>query len=355
MRILHIITSLRTGGAEKLMVDLLPRLRDLGNEVELLVFDGIQTPFYSELDSKGIKINQIGMNCNVYNPLNIIKLIPYLNKFDIIHTHNTAPQLFVAIASLFTKHGRLFTTEHNTTNRRRDIKGFVYIDQWMYNRYNKIICISDQAEANLREYLKSSSNKIFTIYNGIDIQKFIEAEPIKELQEQFKDCHLGIMVAGFRDQKDQTTLIKAYKLLPKEYHLLLVGTGENEESCKLLAKELQVDNRVHFMGMRTDIPQLLHTADTVIMSSHYEGLSLSSIEGMASGNPFIASDVDGLHEVVEGAGILFPHGNEKSLADEIKKLSDDTYRKNTISLCQKRAKLYDISVMASHYNNTYHF
>lgn len=355
MKILHIITSLRTGGAEKLMVDLLPRLRDLGNEVELLVIDGIQTPFFSELNSKGVKINQLGKNCNVYNPINIIKLIPYLNKFDIIHTHNTAPQLFTAIASLFTKHGRLFTTEHNTTNRRRNIKGFVYIDKWMYNKYDKIICISDQAENNLRDYLKSSSNKICTIYNGIDIQNFIDAKPLKDLQEQFKDCHLGIMVAGFRAQKDQKTLIKAYKLLPKEYHLLLVGTGEYEESCKLLAKELGVDNRVHFLGMRTDIPQLLHTADTVIMSSHYEGLSLSSIEGMASGNPFIASDVDGLHEVVIGAGILFPHENEKILADEIKKLSDIEYRNKTISLCQKKAKQFDISVMATHYNNTYHY
>ena len=57
MRILHVITSLRTGGAEHLMVDLLPRLRDLGNVVELLVFDGTRTAFYEELAQKGIKIH----------------------------------------------------------------------------------------------------------------------------------------------------------------------------------------------------------------------------------------------------------------------------------------------------------
>ena len=49
MKILHVITSLRTGGAEKLMVDLLPRLRNLGNDLELLIFDGTRTPFYDEL------------------------------------------------------------------------------------------------------------------------------------------------------------------------------------------------------------------------------------------------------------------------------------------------------------------
>ena len=56
MKILHIITSLQTGGAEKLMVDLLPRLRDMGNEVELLLFDGTRTAFYDELESFGINI-----------------------------------------------------------------------------------------------------------------------------------------------------------------------------------------------------------------------------------------------------------------------------------------------------------
>ena len=50
MKMLHVITSLHTGGAEKLMVDLLPRLRTLGNDVELLLFDGTRTPFYDELE-----------------------------------------------------------------------------------------------------------------------------------------------------------------------------------------------------------------------------------------------------------------------------------------------------------------
>ena len=68
MKILHIITSLRTGGAEKLMVDLLPRLRDLGNEVELLLFDGTKTPFYETLKKEGIKIHYLQIGGSVYNP-----------------------------------------------------------------------------------------------------------------------------------------------------------------------------------------------------------------------------------------------------------------------------------------------
>ena len=80
MKILHVITSLRTGGAEKLMVDLLPRLRDLGNDVELLLFDGTLTPFYEELENMGITIHHLAIGGNVYNPLNIFRLRKYLKN-----------------------------------------------------------------------------------------------------------------------------------------------------------------------------------------------------------------------------------------------------------------------------------
>ena len=349
MRILHVITSLRTGGAEKLMVDLLPRLRDFGHDV-----DGIRTPFYEELEKQGIKIHSFQVGGSVYNPLNISRLIPLMNQFDVVHTHNTAPQLFAAIAHLFSSNCKIYTTEHNTTNRRRDIKGLVYADKWMYSQYKKIICISDQAETNLRSYLHNSSDKICTVYNGVDIQKYMNAKPIFELREKYKDCHLGIMVAGFREQKDQKTLIRAYYELPENYHLILAGSGVLEEECKQLTKNLGIANRVHFLGNRSDVPQLLHTSDVVIMSSHYEGLSLSSIEGMACGKPFIASDVDGLHEIVQGSGILVPHENEKTLAQEIQKATEDTeYREKVISLCQDKAKAYDIATMANQYNSLY--
>ena len=74
MRILHIITNLQTGGAEKLMVDLLPRLRDFNNDVELLLFDGSHTPFYYWLEKEGIKIHSLGVIKNVYHPISLSSL-----------------------------------------------------------------------------------------------------------------------------------------------------------------------------------------------------------------------------------------------------------------------------------------
>ena len=72
MRLLHVITSLLTGGAEKLMVDLLPRMKEQGHHVELCVFNGKRTPFFDELERENVKIHTLSDGGNVYNPMNII-------------------------------------------------------------------------------------------------------------------------------------------------------------------------------------------------------------------------------------------------------------------------------------------
>ena len=98
MKILHVITSLRTGGAEKLMVDLLPRLRRKGDEVDLLLFDGTPTPFLHQLEDLGIRIFSLSIGENVYNPLNIFRLRRFMHGYDIVHTpvsytHLTLPTI----------------------------------------------------------------------------------------------------------------------------------------------------------------------------------------------------------------------------------------------------------------------
>lgn len=353
MKILHVITSLRTGGAEKLMVDLLPRLKAKDLDVDLLLFDGTDTPFRREVETAGIKVFDLGIGGSVYSPLRLIRLLPFMRKYDVVHTHNTAPQMFAALCRIFSR-TKLVTTEHNTSNSRRAWKWYATIDRWMYGRYRKVICISKKAEDNLRSFIQDQSTKILTINNGVDVDKYVGAKPSPELEQLAPESRKLIMVAGFRPQKDQDTLIRALSLLPDKFHLFLVGDGVRRPELEALTKELALDDRVHFLGLRTDVAELLHAADYVVMSSHFEGLSLSSVEGMAVGRPMLASDVDGLREVVGGAGILFPHGDSNALATEIISLEASPEKYNTFAAaCFRNARRYDISVMAEQYAKCY--
>ena len=103
---------------------------------------------------------------------------------------------------------------------------------------------------------------------------------------------------------------------------------------------------MHFLGFRNDVERILKTVDVVVLSSHWEGLSLASIEGLASGSPFIASRVQGLQEIVLGYGLLFEKGNAEELCSLIKKLVLDKQFYNEIAeQGLKRAKMYNLNNM----------
>ena len=354
MKILQVITSLSTGGAEKLISEIAPMLRDKGHQVDVLAFDGADTAFKKALTDKGIKVYSFGKGCNVYNPLFIFRLAMMMKNYDIVHTHNTAPQLFAAIGSVLCSvvHS---TTEHNTSNRRRDWKWYAWIDKWMYSRYRKVICISDSTEQNLRDFIRDGSDKICTVLNGINIKRYSHAIPVdKSTISNHPERKVIAMVAGFRYQKDQETLIRAFNSLPDTYELWLIGDGERRSIIEQCIKDNKLENHVLLLGVRSDIPSLLKSVDVVVQSSHWEGFGLAAVEGMAAGKPVVASDVDGLAQVVYGAGILFTAGDDKCLAKVLEKLlEDDVYYQQIATKCWERAQMFDIQKMVDAYNNVY--
>lgn len=355
MKVLQVICSLNMGGAEKLLAESISIYQSRGLQVDLLLLNGSETSLMKDLKTKtNGAIFFLGKG-SVYNPFYIFKILGYLNKYDIIHVHLFPTLYWVAIAKMisFSK-VKLIYTEHSTNNRRRKKLVFKILDKIIYKQYTKIVTIADEVDLNLKKHLGFKDFRFKLINNGVDIQLFQDAVPYpKTIFFKEKDKIL-IQVSSFRPAKDQITLIKALKLLPESTKLLLVGEGNLMDNCQNLVKELQLEERVLFLGVRMDVPSLLKTADIVVMSSVYEGLSLASIEGMGSGKAFVASNVPGLREIVDGAGVLFEKGNEKQLAFEISKLlSDSIYYKLIADQCYKRAKEYDIDKMIDSYIKTY--
>ena len=196
--------------------------------------------------------------------------------------------------------------------------------------------------------------EVTTIFNGVDVEAFHQAKANPSLRNGNKRF-VVVMVARFRYQKDHDTLIRAMAhLSAEEYELWLVGEGRRREELESLIENLGLQDNVRMLGQRADIPEILHTADVVVMSSHFEGLSLSNIEGMSVGKPFIASDVDGLREMTQGVGLLFPHGDDKALATLIKQLHDDrVFYQRVADACYEKAKQFDIRKMVENYNRVY--
>lgn len=354
MKVLQIITSLSTGGAEKLITDTVPLYQQKGIEMDVLSLKKIKTPFWKQLNEKS-KGNVNGLTAgSVYNPLLILKIIPYLKNYDVIHVHLFPALYWVVLAKWFSlSKTKIIYTEHNTNNKRRDNKFFKAIDRFIYKGIAKIVTIANEVDKNIKDHLGFDKSKFELIQNGVDILRYANAQPLSKTNFFSKEDYILIQVSSFREQKDQLTLIKSLKHLPDNIKLLLVGDGHLKTNCEKLVTDLNLQNTVKFLGIRTDIPELLKTADIVVLSSIYEGLSLSSIEGMAS-KPFIASNVPGLREIVKDYGLLFQQGNSKELADIVLRLyNDKEYYDEVADKCLNRAKEFDIDKMVNSYINVY--
>lgn len=362
MRILHFITSLRTGGAERLVTDLLPRFRDAGHEVSLLLMDGTRTPLYEELERRGIRPDALSTGWrSMRNPLLINRLKRYLKEHptDILHTHNTACQLLAAAAARHLPVA-LVTTEHNTTNRRRNWKGFRPVDRWMYRQYRQIICVGEETRSRLLAYLdnKDIAGKTQVVPNGIDLSRFRDAVPDPEILAL--PGYKVTMVAAFRPQKDHATLIRAMQFLPEEYRLLLAGGAETREDkriflqCRELVSRLGLGNRVRFLGIRQDIPELLAASDVIVLSTHHEGFGLTAVEAMASGKVLILSDLEVLRNVAGNTGVFFPCGDAEELARLIRQGCEDLPGAETVrKRCRTRAEMYGIGANSQAYLDIY--
>ena len=345
MKLLHVITSLEIGGAQRLLADLLP-LQAVSDDVTLLVYERVHNDFEKTLENAGIKILCLNEH-NFHSPRIIFRLRKIFKYYDLVHAHLFPTLYWASLASRGLK-VKLVYTEHSTSNSRRNKWYFRPVEQFMYARYDRIISISQQTQDTLTSWLRQYDKRFVVINNGVNIKKFASVNmPIipKSL----------IMVSRFASSKDQETVIRAIKLIDEEVILRFVGDGENRKHCEELALELGVSNKVQFLGSRSDIPELVASSYIGIQSSNWEGFGLTAVELMAAGKPVIASDVDGLKQVVEGAGEIFSKGNAEELAQKISKLlKNKDYYEILSEKCKHRASLYDIEIMAKGYKQVYY-
>lgn len=357
MKVLHFINSLSAGGAERLLVDLVLRLNRKGVKTDILMIRGGDSPFLDKLSADmDIKVMELTEKGSVYNPFHILKLNAYFKLYDIVHVHLFPALYWSGIFSFFKrKNFHLVFTEHNTTNRRREISLFKFFDKLIYGRFDRIITISDSVDETLKAHLVDYHAKLVKIYNGIDLDEIAVAKPYGKSEIGCKESDVLIMqVSSFTPQKDQLTLIKSLPYLPEEFKLILVGGGPLEAENLEYVKKQGLSERVIFLGIRNDVPRLLKTVDLIVLSSLFEGLSLASVEGLASGRPFISSDVPGLTEVVENAGLMFQSKNHEELAQLIRSLIENSeFYQETVARCQERAKTYDIRFMTDNYIKLY--
>lgn len=357
MKILHVINNLSFGGAEILLKDLIISLNKEEFTSEVYVLQHIDNSLERSLITSGITIYGPN-NLSIYSPAQVLNLIQHFrhHHYHLVHVHLFPSQLWVALATTLARiKVPLITTEHSTFNRRRRCY-FQFLDRWIYAQYQKVICISGSAQDALVEWIPAISGKTRIIYNGIPYQRFALAQKQNRthLLGVNDDVPLILTIGRLECQKDHATLIRAISQI-EGVHLAIVGDGSMREELVSLVQNLDIAKRVHFLGFRTDIPQIIKAADIYVQSSHWEGFNIATLEAMAGGLPVVASRVPGLADVVGTSGLLFDVGDELCLVRQIKDLLDNPSLRLTYSqMGKQRAREFDITRMQTAYISEYY-
>ncbi|MCL2704806.1 MAG: glycosyltransferase [Spirochaetaceae bacterium] len=351
--VLQVISSPICGGAEVLV-------RELGQKIKSRDFDS-EVVYFNNISNSNIKLhdNESSLSTGDRNPFTIFKLRKLIkNRLKtyqkiIIHVHLTYPFFYVPVATLFLNVVLLFT-EHNTSNKRRGIPFFKYVEHIFYSRYKKICCISKGVEASLVEWLSNKLNSRLVVINNGAILYTLKERSIFEKPKI-------ISIGSLTKKKNFKTTIKAISYIKDEIEsYLIIGEGAERESLNKLIKENGLEKKVILSGWFDQVEKYLHEADIQLIPSLWEGFGLVAVEGMSTGIFIIASEVDGLKEVLgqnnPSVKLVSDIENPEKWAFEIQQ-NIDFIRKNTKEIAisaRKQSEYFSIEKMITAYNTLYH-
>ncbi len=316
---LQVVQKLAPGGIETLALALAAALP--GNNA-IFSLEGEATALrtaWSSAAAAQIDIEAFGKRPGIHLSL-VLELAGRLRELRprALITHHIGPLLYAGAAARLAGVPRLAHVEHDIWHfdapRRRALARFAI--KALHPDY---IVLSQAAAANQRRLL--GVDQITIIPNGVDVARFLpgDAQAARHRFELDPE-RIWIGSAGrLETVKGHDVLIDAMALLPnRQVHLAIAGDGSQRQALQAQAIARGVADRVHFLGLCTDMPALLPAFDVFCLPSRAEGLPLSVLEAQAVGIPVVASDVGALREALcPGVSCLVPPADPGALAKGI--------------------------------------
>lgn len=376
-KIVHIITHLELGGAQKTTLSLLKYINKQDYEAHLITSPvGLLAENARSLPH--VRLFLVPALIREISPLKDItsfwQILKYLKREEIslVHTHGSKAGIIgrwagrlAGVRFIFhTVHGWPFYIETNAL-----IKFFYKllekITSWLTT---KLVVVSDaDLKAGLKHVNKNRA-KYVKVYYGIESREFLyanrpgknkEVHLINSLNIKKDACIVGGIFC-FKPQKAPLDFIKTAKVVidkGADVEFLSIGDGFLRPAAERLSLELGLNGRIRFLGWQRDMPALFSIIDILLLTSRWEGLPVVFLEAMASGIPVVTTDVGGASEVIKDGinGFLEEKGACERLADDILFLANHPSRRREFSEHARKAfrEEFDISYMTARIQELY--
>jgi glycosyltransferase involved in cell wall biosynthesis len=307
------------GGIQRLIADEARELTRRGVEVWLIVCEP-SDPQNTLVGDTGLPAERV-----VYVPyrrmrnmrsfMSVVRML-WRVRPDVLFTHHWFANTVGRLAALFAG-ARVVAFEHSVYDAVKSRRQFIF--DWVLQFVSvRVVAVSRSvAESLYRHGILRS--RVVVIQNGIDLRPYPQGGA-REPQEKFTFIFVGRLIGD----KGVDVFLDALSEVPG-VQARVVGTGPEERVLKEQGTRLGLDDRVQFLGARSDVPALLHTADALVLPSYREGFGLVAIEARAAGLPVILTDFPASTDIIKDGvqGLIVPRGDVQALAGALRRLSQD--------------------------------
>lgn len=354
-KIVHIISSLKMGGAEMVLLTLIKNLHKEFEQEVVYFHDG---PIRNHIEALGISTHHIQGSLFTYGPIFYYRLIKLINRLnpDMIHSSLWAANFFsLGISKMLRV--PLVCSLHAMRTHEGTIRNV--LDRWTLRYADHLIAVSEHVAHSFLAARVVQPDSLTIIPNAIDAQHFLQCLTRSSVSRSHLGIKSGDIVIGsvgrFVEVKNYPYLIEALSRLVTMHpnlKLLLIGTGPEESALRKLATELAVEKHLIFV---IDQPahNYYHLMDCFVQPSRSEGLSIALLEALCAGIPCIVSSISKTHPVIKDGynGILIDPQNEQDLELAIMRVIQDEHLKKRLAShgYQTVIEQFDISAMKDQY------
>jgi glycosyltransferase involved in cell wall biosynthesis len=346
MRVLHFITTIELGGAEKQLLTLVEKQVESGLHIHVIYIKG-KPDLLFEFEKLGVTVSQCS-HMDSLAQIKFLRLYVKNNQISLIHAHLPRAELLSTLALVKVP---IVISRHNAE------PFFPRAPRLLSKELSRLVCLRARAIIAITDAVKlyliesgevKDTKKVTVIRYGINLEKSDQRENSMAIKKKrLKLLSIGRLV----EQKDYPTTLNALALLSKsgkEFEYNVIGEGILQSSLSQQSHDLGIAQSISWIGKTNQVIKFLNESNVFILSSRYEGFGLVLLEAMKQGTPILASNCPAIAEVVGKNYLgLFPVGDPTTLAKLLLSCYDSSFLQDLLEQTNNRIHLFDASVMAN--------
>jgi glycosyltransferase involved in cell wall biosynthesis len=326
-RVLFLSHAFMVGGAEEMVLNLVRHLPPRFEPAVACIHEA--GPIGEEIRRTGVPFTVLGLTPGIARPLDVLRLRDALLALapTIVHTFLLTGSLYGRFAAQMTNVPIVIGTEVNIYENKRPLHA--RLERWLMRGTDAVVASAASVKDYYVTQVGADPGKVEVIYNAVDwaqLHTTISRDEFRKSAGVPVDAPVAGIIARLTEQKAHRVLFEAMAAPAlSNLHLIVVGDGELRDDLRSRVDALGIAGRVHFLGARRDLGNVLGAIDIFAMPSYWEGLPLSMVLAMGAGLPVVASRVAGIPEVVNDrvSGLLVDPGNSDQLARALAALVAD--------------------------------